>query len=204
MRGDDDVTDHAKDAPTRVVIAEDEAIIRMDLREILEEDGYRVVGECGNGEDALALVSELQPDLAILDVKMPVMDGITAARLLTEERRCAVVLLTAFSQRDLIQQARDAGVMAYVVKPFQRSDLVPAIEIALGRFAEVSDLAGKAAELEEALEVRKLVDRAKGKLIDGHGLSEHDAFGFIQRTAMNERRTIKEVCSDVIAGSLTP
>jgi two-component system, response regulator PdtaR len=190
--------------PTRVVIAEDEAIIRMDLREILEEDGYEVIGECGNGEDAIALVGELAPDLAILDVKMPVMDGITAARVLTEERRCAVVLLTAFSQRDLIAEARDAGVMAYVVKPFQRSDLVPAIEIALGRFEEVRELAGKAAELEEALEVRKLIDRAKGRLTDGHGLSEQDAFAFIQRTAMNERRTIKDVSADVIAGAITP
>jgi AmiR/NasT family two-component response regulator len=189
---------------TRVVIAEDEAIIRMDLREILEEEGYDVVGECGNGEDAVALVGELDPDLAILDVKMPVMDGIEAARVLTEERRCAVVLLTAFSQRELIEQARDAGVMAYVVKPFQRSDLVPAIEIALGRFKEVSALVGKAADLEERLEIRKLVDRAKGRLIDEHQLSEQDAFAFLQKTAMNERRTIKDVCVDVVAGTLAP
>ena len=189
---------------TRIVIAEDEAIIRMDLREILEEDGYEVVGECGNGEDAIALVSELAPDVAILDVKMPVMDGIEAAKVLTDERRCAVVLLTALSQRELIEAARDAGVMAYVVKPFERSDLIPAIEVALGRFSELSELAGRASELEERLEVRKLVDRAKGRLIDGHGMTEQDAFAFLQRTAMNQRRTIKEVCSDVIDGSLVP
>ncbi|HKY15344.1 MAG TPA: response regulator [Microthrixaceae bacterium] len=189
---------------TRIVIAEDEAIIRMDLREILEEDGYEVVGECGNGEDAIALVIELAPDVAILDVKMPVMDGIEAAKVLTDERRCAVVLLTAFSQRELIEAARDAGVMAYVVKPFERSDLIPAIEVAIGRFSELSGLAGRASELEERLEVRKLVDRAKGRLIDGHGMSEQDAFAFLQRTAMNQRRTIKEVCGDVIDGSLVP
>ena len=189
---------------TRIVIAEDEAIIRMDLREILEEEGYEVIGECGNGEDAIALVTELAPDVAILDVKMPVMDGIEAAKVLTDERRCAVVLLTAFSQRELIEAARDAGVMAYVVKPFERSDLIPAIEVALGRFSELSDLAGRASELEERLEVRKLVDRAKGRLIDGHGMSEQDAFAFLQRTAMNQRRTIKEVCAEVIDGTLVP
>jgi len=189
---------------TRVVIAEDEAIIRMDLRETLVEEGYEVVGECGDGDEAVELVHLLEPDLAILDVKMPGRDGISAARQLTEERACAVVLLTAFSQRELIEEARDAGVMAYVVKPFDPSDLVPAIEIALGRFAEVSRLAADNAGLTEKLEVRKLIDRAKGRLIDAHGLSEADAFSFLQKTAMNDRRTMRSVCEAVLADELSP
>jgi response regulator NasT len=189
---------------TRIVIAEDEAIIRMDLVETLTEEGYEVVGEAGDGDAAVELVHLLEPDVAILDVKMPGRDGISAARQLTEERACAVVLLTAFSQRELIEQARDAGVMAYVVKPFERSDLVPAIEIALGRFAEVSRLANEADALAEKLEVRKLIDRAKGRLIDGHGMTEGDAFSFLQKTAMNQRRTIRAVCDAVLAGELTP
>lgn len=189
---------------TRIVIAEDEAIIRMDLVETLTEEGYEVVGEAGDGDAAVDLVHLLEPDVAILDVKMPGRDGISAARQLTEERACAVVLLTAFSQRELIEQARDAGVMAYVVKPFERSDLVPAIEIALGRFAEVSRLANEADVLAEKLEVRKLIDRAKGRLIDRHGMTEGDAFSFLQKTAMNQRRTIRAVCDAVLAGELTP
>jgi AmiR/NasT family two-component response regulator len=189
----------------RILIADDHGIVRSGLRKLIEsEDGLEVVAEAADGIEARDLALRELPDLAILDVKMPVMDGIEAARVLTEERRCAVVLLTAFSQRELIEQARDAGVMAYVVKPFQRSDLVPAIEIALGRFKEVSALVGKAADLEERLEIRKLVDRAKGRLIDEHHLSEEDAFGFLQKTAMNERRTIKDVCNDVVAGTLAP
>lgn len=189
---------------TRVVLAEDEAIIRMDLREILTEEGYEVVGECGSGDEAIELVRLLEPDIAILDVKMPGLDGIAAARRLTEERACAVVLLTAFSQRELIEEARDAGVMAYVVKPFEPSDLVPAIEIALGRFAEASRLAAENEGLADKLEVRKLIDRAKGRLIDGHGMSEADAFAFLQKTAMNERRTMRDICEAVLAGELSP
>ncbi|MCC6225682.1 MAG: response regulator [Microthrixaceae bacterium] len=189
---------------TRVVLAEDEAIIRMDLREILAEEGYEVVGECGSGDEAIELVRLLEPDIAILDVKMPGLDGISAARRLTEERACAVVLLTAFSQRELIEEARDAGVMAYVVKPFESSDLVPAIEIALGRFAETSRLAAENEGLADKLEVRKLIDRAKGRLIDGHGMSEADAFSFLQKTAMNERRTMRDICEAVVAGELSP
>ena len=188
--------------PTRIVIAEDEAIIRMDLAETLEEDGYEVVGQCGNGDEAIELVHLLQPDVAILDVKMPGRDGISAARQLTEERACAVVLLTAFSQRELIDEARDAGVMAYVVKPFERSDLVPAIEIAIGRFADAARLADDVDVLAEKLEVRKLIDRAKGLLIDTQGLSETDAFSFLQRTAMNERRPMRSVCEAVLAGEI--
>lgn len=190
--------------PTRVVIAEDEAIIRMDLAETLAEEGYEVVGECGTGTEALELVRLLEPDVAILDVKMPGLDGISAARRLTEQRACAVVLLTAFSQRELIAEARDAGVMAYLVKPFDPSDLVPAIEIALGRFAEVSRLSEQAAGLADKLEVRRLIDRAKGRLIDTHGLSENDAFSFLQKTAMNERRSMRSVCEAVLAGELVP
>jgi AmiR/NasT family two-component response regulator len=189
---------------TRVVIAEDEAIIRMDLRETLVEEGYEVVGECGTGDEAIELVRLLEPDLAILDVKMPGRDGISAARELTEARDCAVVLLTAFSQRQLIEDARDAGVMAYVVKPFDSSDLVPAIEIALGRFAETSRLAAENEGLVEKLEVRKLIDRAKGKLIDDGGLSEGDAYSFLQKTAMNQRRPMRTVCEAVLSGELSP
>ena len=169
------------------MIAEDEAIIRMDLAEILAEEGYDVVGQCGRGDEVYDLVALTRPDIAILDVKMPGLDGISAARALTEERACAVVLLTAFSQRELIVDARDAGVMAYLVKPFQRVDLVPAIEIAIGRFAELSNLAADAASLSERLEARKVVDRAKGLLMDTHSMSEGDAFSFIQRRAMDER-----------------
>jgi len=189
---------------TRVVIAEDEAIIRMDLVETLAEEGYEVVGECGSGDEVIALVAELHPDVAILDVKMPGRDGISAARELTEHRSCAVVLLTAFSQRELIEEARDAGVMGYVVKPFEPSDLVPAIEIALGRFAEMQALAAEKDGLAGKLADRKLLDRAKGVLTDNFGLGEQDAFRFLQRTAMNERRSIGAVCEAVLAGEITP
>lgn len=192
------------EAPVRVVIAEDEAIIRMDLAETLVEAGYEVVGECGRGDEVLDLVAATTPDLAILDVKMPGLDGISAARALTEERACAVVLLTAFSQRELIAQARDAGVMAYLVKPFQRADLEPAIEIALGRFRELSALAADAATLRERLDTRKVVDRAKGVLMDQHGLGEADAYSFLQHQAMDHRRPMRDVADDVLAGTLTP
>jgi len=190
--------------PTRVVIAEDEAIIRLDLRETLEEEGYEVVGETGRGDEAVELVKAHEPDLAILDIKMPGLDGLSAAREIAEERRAAVLILTAFSQRDLIEQARDAGALAYLVKPFQRSELIPAVEVALGRFKELRALAEQAQSLEEQLETRKIVDRAKGRLMDEYKLSEHDAFGFIQRTAMRERLTMKSIGEQVIAGDLEP
>lgn len=189
---------------TTVVIAEDEAIIRLDLRETLVDEGYDVIGETGRGDEAVELVRRLQPDLVILDIKMPGMGGLEAARLITEDRLAAVLILTAFSQRDLIVQARDAGALAYLVKPFQRSDLVPAIEVALGRFAELRALQEQSADLEERLANRKLLDRGKGILMDECGLGEQDAFRFIQTTAMAERTTMKQVAERIIAGDLRP
>jgi len=188
----------------RVVIAEDEAIIRLDLKETLQEEGYEVVGETGRGDDAVTLVRELKPDIAILDIKMPGMDGLSAAREITAERHAAVLILTAFSQRDLIERARDAGAMAYLVKPFQRSELIPAVELALGRFREMMALEAEVRGLEEQLETRRLVDRAKGMLMDGHEMSEGSAFSFIQQTAMRERVTMKVIAARVIGGELTP
>ncbi len=188
----------------RVVIAEDEAIIRMDLRETLEEEGYEVVAETGRGDEVVALVRDLAPDLAILDVKMPGIDGLEAAGVITSEKLCAVLMLTAFSQREVIEQARDAGALAFLVKPFQRSDLVPAIEVAIGRFRELRDLTGEIDALGEQLEARKVVDRAKGVLIDQVGLSESDAFSFIQRTAMSERVRMRDVADRILDGSLRP
>jgi two-component system, response regulator PdtaR len=190
--------------PTRVVIAEDEAIIRLDLKETLEEEGYEVVGETGRGDEAIDLVRQLEPDLAILDIKMPGLDGLTAARHITADKKAAVLILTAFSQRDLIEQARDAGALAYLVKPFQKSELIPAVEVALGRFNEMRALADQNLSLAEQLETRKLVDRAKGRLMDNQGLSEADAFRFIQKTAMDTRQTLKAVAQKVIDGELTP
>lgn len=189
---------------TRVVIAEDEAIIRLDLKETLEEEGYKVVGETGRGDEAVELVRELEPDIAILDIKMPGLDGLSAAREIAGERRAAVLILTAFSQRDLIERARDAGALAYLVKPFQRADLLPAIEVALGRFKEIKALYEQATSLEGQLEMRKLVDRAKGRLMDENGLSEHEAFRFVQATAMRERRTMADVANDILDGTLAP
>ncbi len=190
--------------PTRVVIAEDEAIIRLDLKETLEEEGYEVVGETGRGDEAVQLVSDLEPDLAILDIKMPGMDGLEAARAITAERGAAVLILTAFSQRDLIEQARDAGALAYLVKPFQKSELIPAVEVALGRFAEMKALAEENSSLAEQLATRKLVDRAKGILMDRHGLTEAEAFRFVQKTAMDTRQGLGVVAQSVIDGELTP
>ena len=190
--------------PTRVVIAEDEAIIRLDLKETLEEEGYLVVGETGRGDEAVELVKEHEPDVAILDIKMPGLDGLSAAREIAGERRAAVLILTAFSQRDLIEQARDAGALAYLVKPFQRSELIPALEVAIGRFQEMKALHDQAPSLEEQLETRKVVDRAKGRLMDEHGLTEQEAFSFIQRTAMRERLTMKAVGEQVLSGELAP
>jgi two-component system, response regulator PdtaR len=188
----------------RVVIAEDEAIIRLDLKETLEEEGYEVVGETGRGDEAVALVREHEPDIAILDIKMPGLDGLSATREIAGERRAAVLILTAFSQRDLIEQARDAGALAYLVKPFQRSELIPAVEVALGRFKEMQALEAEVRGLEEQLETRRYVDRAKGKLMDEHSLSESEAFSFIQKTAMRERLTMKVVAERIIDGSITP
>ena len=189
---------------TRVVIAEDEAIIRLDLKETLEEEGYEVVGETGRGDEAVDLVNQLNPDLAILDIKMPGMDGLEAARAITGDRKAAVLILTAFSQRDLIEQARDAGALAYLVKPFQKSELLPAVEVALGRFREMQALGDEVQGLQEQLETRRIVDRAKGILMDKHGLTESDSFGFIQKTAMNERRSMRSVAEEVVSGQLTP
>ena len=188
----------------RVVIAEDEAIIRLDLKEILEEEGYEVVGETGRGDQAIELVRDLRPDLAILDIKMPGMDGLTAARTIAGDRLAAVLILTAFSQHDLVEQARDAGALAYLVKPFQKSDLMPAIEMALGRFEQIVALEHENANLAERLEARKTIDRAKGRLMDEHGMSESDSWRFLQKTAMNSRRKIGDVAHDVVAGAVTP
>jgi two-component system, response regulator PdtaR len=188
----------------RVVIAEDEAIIRLDLQETLEEEGYEVVGSTGRGDEALSLVRELMPDLAILDIKMPGMDGITAAKEIAAGRWAAVLILTAFSQRDLVEQARDAGAIGYLVKPFQKSDLVPAIEVAIGRFSELRALEQEVHSLEEQLATRRIVERAKGMLMDRHGLSESDAFTFIQQTAMRQRAKMRKVAEQVIDGTLTP
>ena len=190
--------------PTRVVIAEDEAIIRLDLKETLEEEGYEVVAETGRGDEAVQLVKEFQPDIAILDIKMPGLDGLSAAREIAGERRAAVLILTAFSQRDLIERARDAGALAYLVKPFQKADLLPALEVALGRFRDIKSLHDQATSLGEQLETRKSVDRAKGKLMDDHGLSEGAAFSFVQKTAMRERKTMRSVAESVIDGSVAP
>jgi response regulator NasT len=186
------------------VIAEDEAIIRLDLKETLQEEGYDVVGETGRGDEAVELVKELAPDLAILDIKMPGLDGLAAAREISADRRSAVLILTAFSQRDLIEQARDAGALAYLVKPFQRSELIPAVEVALGRFREMQALFDQNSSLEEQLETRKVVDRAKGRLMDDHGLSEAEAFSWIQKRAMQDRKTMRSVATDIVSGELAP
>ena len=190
--------------PTRVVIAEDEAIIRLDLRETLEEEGYEVVGETGRGDQAVDLVRALKPDLAILDIKMPGMDGLEVARQISAEKICGILILTAFSQRDVIEQARDAGALAYLVKPFQKSELVPAIELAIGRHRELAALSAEVAGLEAQLDTRKVVDRAKGILMDNHQMREAEAFSFIQKRAMSERRSMKQVAEDLIAGQLQP
>jgi len=189
---------------TRVVIAEDEAIIRLDLKETLQEEGYEVVGETGRGDEAVELVRQLEPDLAILDVKMPGLDGLAAAREISTEKKSAVLILTAFSQRDLIEQARDAGALAYLVKPFQRSELIPAVEIALGRHREMRALHDQTQSLEDQLETRKKVDRAKGILMDNHGMGESEAFDWIQKAAMNGRVKAKDIAERVIAGSISP
>lgn len=183
----------------RVLVAEDEALIRMDLVELLTEEGYEVIGQAGDGEQALAMVRELEPDLVVMDVKMPKMDGITAAEQIAEDRICPVVMLTAFSQRELVERAREAGAMAYVVKPFDASDVVPAIEIAIGRFNELRALEDEVTDLEDRLASRKAVDQAKGLLQQGLGLSEQEAFRWIQKTAMDMRKSMREVAEGVIS-----
>jgi response regulator NasT len=195
------VTDGRDAAPTRrrVLIAEDEALIRLDLREMLIEEGYDVVGEAGDGEAALRLAEQLRPDLVILDIKMPIMDGLTAAENIANSRLAPVVILTAFSQRDLVERARAAGAMAYLVKPFQKSDLVPAIEIAAARFAEMTALESEVASLADRLETRKLVERAKGALMTTYSMTEPQAFRWIQRTAMDHRMTMRDVSERIIA-----
>ncbi|HSJ21464.1 MAG TPA: response regulator [Nocardioidaceae bacterium] len=186
-------------APTRrVVIAEDEALIRLDLAEMLGEEGYDVVGQAGDGERAIDLAEELRPDLVVLDVKMPKLDGISAAQRIAEQRIAPVVILTAFSQRDLVERARDAGAMAYLVKPFTKDDLVPAIEMAVSRFAELHMLEAEVADLTERLETRKLVDRAKGILQHQLDLSEPESFRWIQKTAMDLRLSMRQVAEGVI------
>jgi len=183
----------------RVVIAEDEALIRMDLAEMLQEEGYDVVAEAGDGEAAVKLAQEHRPDLVILDVKMPVLDGISAAERIAEERVAPVLILTAFSQRELVERAREAGAMAYLVKPFSKSDLVPAIEMAVSRYSEIISLEAEVADLTERFETRKLVDRAKGILQTSFGMSEPEAFRWIQKTSMDKRVTMRDVAELVIA-----
>lgn len=182
----------------RVLVAEDEALIRLDLVEMLREEGYQVVGEAGDGEEAVKLATELKPDLTILDVKMPKLDGIEAAAKITGDRVAPVVILTAFSQRDLVERARDAGTMAYLVKPFAKRDLMPAIELAVSRFSELQALEAEVAGLTDRLETRKIIDRAKGLLMSEQGLTEPDAFRWIQRTAMDRRSTMKAVAEAVV------
>jgi AmiR/NasT family two-component response regulator len=187
----------------KVLVVEDEALIRLDLAEMLTEEGYVVAGEAGDGEQAVELARRLHPDLVIMDIKMPKVDGIAAATAIVDERIAPVVMLTAFSQRDLIEQARDAGAMAYLVKPFARHELVPAIELAVSRFAEKRALEDEVATLGERLETRKLVDRAKGLLMTRQQMTEPEAFRWIQRTAMDRRTTMKAVAEAVVEGLAT-
>ncbi len=186
--------------PRRVLIAEDEALIRLDLKEMLTEEGYNVVGEAGDGEQAVALAEQLKPDLVILDVKMPKKDGIDAAAEITEAQIAPVVILTAFSQRDLIERASDAGAMAYLVKPFTKSDLLPAIELAVARYSQMVSLRAEVADITERLAVRKIIDRAKGLLQVKQKMTEPEAFRWLQRAAMDRRTSMKEIAQAVIDG----
>lgn len=190
--------------PRRVLVAEDEALIRLDLKEMLEEEGYAVVGEAGDGEEAVRLAEQLAPDLVILDVKMPVLDGISAAEQIVGKRIAPVVMLTAFSQRELVERAVEAGAMAYLVKPFAKSDLLPTIEVAVSRHAQLAALEKEVDDLTERLETRKLVDRAKGRLQTEHGLSEPEAFRWIQKTSMDRRTSMRAVAESVLAGDEAP
>jgi two-component system, response regulator PdtaR len=189
-------------AGRRVVVAEDEALIRLDLKEMLEEDGYEVVGEAGDGETAVRLAREAHPDLVVLDIKMPGLDGLSAAERISEERLAPVLILTAFSQRELVERAAQAGAMGYLVKPFQKGDVVPAIELAVARYQERRALEHEVEDLAERLETRKLVDRAKGILMDRYGMTEADAFRFLQKTAMDERLQMREIATRVVDGDL--
>ncbi|WP_267593767.1 ANTAR domain-containing response regulator [Carbonactinospora thermoautotrophica] len=201
------MTENARDTEKpsrRVVIAEDEALIRLDLKEMLEEEGYEVVAEAGDGETAVKLAEEHRPDLVILDVKMPVLDGISAAERIAATRIAPVVILTAFSQRELVERARDAGAMAYLVKPFTKADLVPAIEMAMSRYQELTQLEREVTDLQQRLETRKLVDRAKGILMTEYGMTEPQAFRWIQKTSMDRRLTMREVAQAVIDGGDGP
>jgi two-component system, response regulator PdtaR len=191
-------TPDQKARPTRVLIAEDEALIRLDLKEMLEEEGFEVVAEVADGASAVRLTRELTPDLVILDVKMPVMDGIQAAEEIAKDRLSAILILTAFSQRDLVEKARRAGAMAYLVKPFQKHDLLPAVEIAAGRFRELSGLEREVDDLQGRLEARKVVERAKGLLQEKQDMSEAESFRFVQRQAMERRQTMKQVAERII------
>ena len=194
-------------SPYRVVIAEDEALIRLDLKEMLEEPGegaYVVIGEASDGDTAVQLAADLKPDLVIMDIKMPVLDGISAAEQITARRLAPVVILTAFSQRDLVQRASNAGAMAYLVKPFTKAELIPAIEIAVSRFAELSALQSEIGDLKERLAMRKLLDRAKGVLQASQGMTEPEAFRWIQKTSMDRRLTMREVAQAVVDGTSTP
>jgi len=193
------VAEAGQERRPRVLIAEDEALIRLDLAEMLVEEGYDVVGEAGDGEVAVRLAEELRPDLCILDIKMPVMDGLAAAEKIADARIAPVVILTAFSQRELVERARAAGAMAYLVKPFQKGDLVPAIEIALSRFAELAALEAEVATLTDRLETRKAVERAKGAMMTKYAMTEPQAFKWIQRTAMDHRLTMREVADRIVA-----
>lgn len=184
--------------PRTVVIAEDETLIRMDLAEMLADEGYDVVGQAGDGQRAIELAEEHRPDLVILDVKMPVLDGIAAAEAIAGKRIAPVVMLTAFSQRDLVERAREAGAMSYLVKPFSQADLVPAIEMAVSRFAEITELESEVTDLKERLATRKAVDRAKGILQEQLSLSEGDAFRWIQKTAMDLRMSMREVADGIV------
>ncbi|GGB67735.1 transcriptional regulator [Knoellia flava TL1] len=195
-----DTTAESPAPAKRILVAEDEAIIRLDLAEMLGEAGYDVVGQASNGEQAVELATSLRPDLVIMDVKMPVLDGISAAEQIGKERICPVVMLTAFSQTELVERARDAGVMAYIVKPFTATDVVPAIDIALSRWGELKTLENEVADLGERLETRKAVDRAKGVLMSKLKISEPEAFRWIQKTAMDRRMGMKEVADAVVAG----
>ena len=186
----------------RVLVAEDEALIRMDLVEMLEEEGYAVVGEAADGGAAVTMATDLRPDLVLLDVKMPVLDGLSAAEQIVAARIAPVVILTAFSQRDLVERAREAGVMAYLVKPFQKKDLLPAIEMAASRFSELVTLEREVGDLTGRLEARKLVDRAKGRLQSEHAMSEPEAFRFLQRRSMDTRRSMRAVAQDVLDGAV--
>jgi two-component system, response regulator PdtaR len=190
--------------PFRVVIAEDEALIRLDLKEMLEEDGYVVVGEASDGEAAVKLTESLRPDLVIMDIKMPGLDGISAAERITAAQLAPVVILTAFSQRELVLRARDAGAMAFLVKPFTKADLVPAIEIAVSRFQEVSALESEVTNLKDRLEVRKLLDRAKGLLQAERGFTEAEAFRWIQKSSMDRRLTMRAVAEEVLQQAAQP